>query len=67
MEDRWLSVDDILDHSGIKRHTVYKWISEGNMPGHKIGPLWKFRKKEIDNLMRSGGATEKIYFKPNTG
>lgn len=39
MEARWLSVDEIADHLGIKRDAVYKWISERRMPGHKIGRL----------------------------
>lgn len=56
MEDRWLSVDEIADHLGIKRDTVYKWIGERQMPGHKIGRLWKFNKQEVDNWVRSGGA-----------
>ena len=55
MEDRWLSVDEIADHLGIKRDTVYKWISERQMPGHKIGRLWKFNKQEVDEWVRSGG------------
>ena len=59
MEDRWLSVDDIAAYLGIKRDTVYRWISERNMPGHKIGRLWKFQKKDVDEWMRSGGGTEK--------
>jgi excisionase family DNA binding protein len=59
MEDRWLSVDDIAAYLGIKRDTVYRWISERNMPGHKIGRLWKFQKEELDEWMRSGGGTEK--------
>jgi excisionase family DNA binding protein len=54
MEDRWLSVDEIADHLGIKRDTVYKWISERHMPGHKIGRLWKFNKKEVDEWVKSG-------------
>jgi excisionase family DNA binding protein len=52
-------MDDIAAYLGIKRDTAYKWMSEKNMPGHKIGRLWKFRKKEVDDLMRSGGGTEK--------
>ncbi len=48
MEDRWLSVDDIVDHLGIKRDAVCKWISERQMSGHKIGRLWKFNKQEVD-------------------
>ena len=59
MEDRWLSVDEIADHLGIKRDTVYKWISERQMPGHKIGRLWRFNKKEVDEWVKSGGAGEK--------
>lgn len=56
MEDRWLSVDEIGDYLGIKRDTVYKWISEKNMPAHKIGRLWKFKKVQVDNWVESGGA-----------
>jgi excisionase family DNA binding protein len=56
MEDRWLSVDEIANHLGIKRDTVYKWISERQMPGHKIGRLWKFNKQEVDEWVKSGEA-----------
>jgi len=64
MEDRWLSVDEIAGYLGIKRDTVYRWISERNMPGHKIGRLWKFRKEEVDNWMRSGGGQNNANDKP---
>ena len=56
MEDRWLSVDEIGDYLGIKRDTVYKWISEKGMPGHKIGRLWKFKKDQVDKWVESGAA-----------
>ncbi len=56
MEDRWLSVDEIATYLGIKRDTVYKWISDKNMPAHRVGRLWKFRKEEIDDWVKSGGA-----------
>ncbi len=53
MEDRWLSVDEIAAYLGIKRDTVYKWIDEKHMPAHKLGRLWKFRKEEVDEWVRS--------------
>ncbi|MCD4673378.1 MAG: helix-turn-helix domain-containing protein [Anaerolineaceae bacterium] len=56
--DRWFSMDEIAAYLGIKRDTVYRWISQKNMPGHKIGRLWKFRKEGGDEWMRSGGGTE---------
>ncbi len=56
MEDRWLSVEEIGIYLGIKRDTVYRWISEKNMPASKIGRLWKFKKDEVDAWVRQGGA-----------
>ena len=54
--DRWLSVDDIAAHLGVKRDTVYKWINRRHMPAHKVGRLWKFRKQEVDQWVRSENA-----------
>ena len=65
MEYRWLFVDEIAAYLGIKRDTVYMWISERNMPVHKIGRLLKFRKEEIDEWMRRGGGTEKRQYGAN--
>ena len=58
MEDRWLSVEEIAGYLGVKRDTVYKWIDRRNMPAHKVGRLWKFRKEEIDEWVRQGGAND---------
>ena len=58
LQDRWLSVDEIAAYLGIKSATVYKWIDRKNMPAHKVGRLWKFRKEEIDEWVRSGGAAK---------
>jgi len=56
MNDRWLSVDDIAAYLGIKRETLYKWLAEKDIPAHKVGRLWKFRKEEIDEWVRTGEA-----------
>ena len=59
MEERWLSVEEIAAYLGINRDTVYKWIIRKNMPAHKLGRLWKFRKDEVDNWVLTGGAKSK--------
>jgi len=56
--DRWLSVDELAGYLGIKRDTVYKWITRRRMPAHKVGRLWKFKKEEIDLWVRSGAASD---------
>ena len=58
MKDRWYSVDEIAAYLGIKRATVYRWITEKRMPAHRMGRLWKFRREEVDEWVRSGGADE---------
>ena len=58
MEDRWLSVEEIATYLGIKRDTVYRWINEKQMPSHRMGRLWKFKKDEVDEWVLKGGASE---------
>ena len=54
MYDKWLSVDEIADYLGVKRDTIYKWINRKQLPGHKAGRLWKFRKKDVDGWILNG-------------
>jgi excisionase family DNA binding protein len=58
MDDRWLSVDEIADYLGISKDTVYTWITSREMPAHRVGRLWKFKKDEVDAWVTSGDAAE---------
>ena len=58
MEDRWLSLKEIAEYLGARRETIYKWIEEKEMPGHRIGRYWKFKKDEVDAWGKSGKAGE---------
>ena len=58
MTDRWLSVEEIAEHLGISKDTVYAWISKKAMPAHRVGRFWKFQRVEVDAWVRSGGADE---------
>ena len=56
LEERWLSIEEIAAYLGIKPDTVYKWIGRKKMPAHKVGSLWKFKRDEIDQWVRTGRA-----------
>ena len=58
-DDRWLSVDEICTHLGISKDTAYRWIEKRNMPAHRVGRLWKFKKDEVDEWVRNGESAEK--------
>lgn len=56
--DRWLSVEEIAEHLGVSKDTVYAWIAKRNMPAHKVGRLWKFQRDEVDAWVKAGGAND---------
>ena len=56
MTEAWLSVEEIAQHLGVSKDTVYTWVANKGMPAHRVGRLWKFQASEIDDWVRSGGA-----------
>lgn len=65
MHDRWMSVDEICEYLGVSRDTIYKWIEQKGMPAHRVGRLWKFKRDDVDEWVRTGGAGEENA--PNQG
>ena len=33
--------------------TIYKYVTEGKIPGMKIGSRWRFEKEKIDDLINN--------------
>jgi excisionase family DNA binding protein len=59
VDDRWLTVEEICTYLSVSNETVYKWIDQQGMPGHRVGRRWMFKKEEVDEWVRSGGAAQK--------
>jgi excisionase family DNA binding protein len=57
--EKWSSLKDITDYLGVSREAIFKWIDNRAMPAHKVGRLWKFKVSEVDDWIRSGGASDK--------
>ena len=60
MSERWLSVQEIAQHLGVSKDTVYTWLTSRNMPAHKVGRLWKFKISEVDEWVRGCGAGRSV-------
>ncbi len=58
MEDRWLSLHEIGKYLGVSGCTFYCRGDKHTMPAHRIGPLWKFKKYEVDEWVKAGGAAD---------
>jgi len=59
MYDRWLSVDEIAEHLGVKKDTIYKWVRTTNIPYHKLGKLLKFQIREVDQWVKEGKSVKR--------
>ena len=56
--ERWLSVEEIANHLGVSKETIYRWLERSKIPAHRVGKLWKFKTTEIDGWVTEGGAEE---------
>ncbi|PIU01296.1 MAG: hypothetical protein COT74_01990 [Bdellovibrionales bacterium CG10_big_fil_rev_8_21_14_0_10_45_34] len=52
----WLSVEQLAEYLSISKETVYRWLEKGTVPAHRVGKLWRFQTKEIDEWVKCGGA-----------
>jgi excisionase family DNA binding protein len=48
MDDRLLTVKQLAEYLSVNDRTVLKLVSEGTLPGVKVGNQWRFRKAMID-------------------
>jgi excisionase family DNA binding protein len=58
--ERWLSVNEIAEHLGVSKETVYRWLEKNKIPAHRVGKLWKFKATEVDEWIFNGGAKEEL-------
>lgn len=53
MED-WIGIEAAASYLDVTKDTIRNWIKKTDIPAHKIGKLWKFKRVELDNWVKSG-------------
>lgn len=54
-KDTYISLEEAANYLDIKPITLRKWIKvRSDLPAHKIGRLWKFKRTELDEWVNSG-------------
>lgn len=56
--DRWLSVEEIAEHLGVSKESIYRWLERGKIPVHRVGKQWRFQTDEVNEWVRRGEASE---------
>ena len=53
--DKWINLEEAADYLSVNKDTIRNWIrKDTGIPAHKIGKLWKFKKSELDDWVKSG-------------
>ncbi len=66
MDERCLTVDDICKYLNVSNETVYKWIEQRAMPGHRVGRRWMFKQDDVDAWVCSVRLTNPISRTPSS-
>lgn len=57
--DNYINIDEAADYLGIKPVTLRNWIkNKKDIPAHRVGKLWKFKRSELDAWISSGRSAE---------
>ena len=51
-----LTAKEVAEYLQFSEITIYKYATEGKIPGYKIGSRWRFEKEKIDELLKNGNS-----------
>lgn len=48
---RLMNVDELSDYLGLQKQTIYNWLNQKKISGIKIGKVWRFDRKYIEEWL----------------
>ena len=48
MQSDIMTIREVANYLKLNEKTTYRLVSDGKIPGFKVGGAWRFRKTEID-------------------
>jgi len=50
---RLIDIDELANYLKLKKQTIYNWLHQGKISGIKVGGVWRFDRRELDNWLKS--------------
>lgn len=47
-----MNVDELAEYLGLQKQTIYNWLHQKKINGIKIGKVWRFDRRRIDDWIR---------------
>ena len=56
LQENYINLEEAAFYLGIKPATLRSWKKDpdNEVPAHKVGRMWKFKRSEIDEWINSG-------------
>ena len=56
IQENYINLEEAAVYLGIKPATLRSWIKDpdNEVPAHKVGRMWKFKRSEIEEWINSG-------------
>ena len=49
---RLMTIEELAEYLGLQRQTIYNWLHQKKISGLKIGKVWRFDRKYIDEWLK---------------
>lgn len=53
MSNNLMDIDELATYLKVKKQTIYNWLHQRKISGIKMGHVWRFKKKAIDEWLKS--------------
>ena len=62
MPEQLLTLEQVAKYLNVDKFTVYRLISDRDLPAFKVGNQWRFKKKLIENWLKKNSNFERKRF-----
>ena len=50
---RLMDIDELAGYLRLKKQTIYNWLNQRKISGIKVGGVWRFERREVDDWLKS--------------
>ena len=50
---RLMDIDELANYLRLQKQTIYNWLHQGKIAGIKVGGVWRFDRRDVDNWLKS--------------
>lgn len=52
-DERFITLRELAEYLSVSEALIYKWSERQKIPGYKIGRVWRFKKSEMDDWIKT--------------